>query len=410
MENPSSLGAKIIIVVNAEWCFLSYRLSLAKALAREGADVIVASGVERNGQKLISEAGFRFAELVASRTSHNPVVDLLLLRQLIALYRRERPDLVFHVTFRPVLWGSVAANLTRVPRVINLLPGLGFAFGDPRQKRSLKGRLIRAIQLVGYRVAFLSRKVEGICQNRDDFTLLLRNRVIRPGRTHLIRGSGVNVDRFAASPMPKGVPIVMLAARLLWNKGVGEFVEAARALRDLRIPARFALVGAPDDLHPTSVPLSKLREWHDEGVVEWWGRREDMPEVLRQASIVVLPSSYGEGVPKILLEACSCGRPVIAYDTPGCREIVIDGDNGLLVPPKDVSGLVAAIQRLIQDRQMARQMGHRGRLRVVGEFSERVVIAETLGVVRAALASPHPACPQERDSEMIHRSQRSTNV
>ncbi|WP_333843179.1 glycosyltransferase family 4 protein, partial [Pelomicrobium sp.] len=220
-----------------------------------------------------------------------------------------------------------------------------------------------------------------IVQNPDD-AAAVRRLGVTPERIRLISGAGVDGELFSPRPEPDGAPVVMLASRLLWDKGVGEFVEAARRLAGR---GRFVLVGAPDPDNPASVSEADLRGWVSEGVVEWWGAREDMPAVLNQAHIVCLPS-YREGLPKVLLEAMACGRPVIATDAPGCRDCVRDGDNGLLVPIRDAGALAGAIARLLDDPALRRRMGERGRERAVEEFSQERVIAATLAVYREALA------------------------
>jgi glycosyltransferase involved in cell wall biosynthesis len=216
-----------------------------------------------------------------------------------------------------------------------------------------------------------------IVQNPDDAEALARMGVDR-ARIRLIPGAGVDTERFSPRPEPEGVPVVMLASRLLWDKGVGEFVEAARRLKGR---GRFVLVGAPDPHNPASVTEADLRAWREEGVIEWWGAQEDMPATLNAAHIICLPS-YREGMPKVLLEAMACGRPVVTTDAPGCRDCVADGDNGLLVPVRDAQALAVAIERLLDDAALRRRMGQRGRERAVAEFSQERVIAETLAVYR----------------------------
>jgi glycosyltransferase involved in cell wall biosynthesis len=222
-----------------------------------------------------------------------------------------------------------------------------------------------------------------IVQNPDDATAVARLGVIQD-RIRLIPGAGVDTVRFQPQPEPEGLPVVMLASRLLWDKGVGEFVAAARKLAGR---ARFVLVGAPDPDNPASVTEAELRAWVAEGVIEWWGQREDMPATLGAAHLVCLPS-YREGMPKVLLEAMACGRAVVTSDAPGCRDCVRDGDNGLLVPVKDVEALAAAIRRLLDDPDLRRRMGARGRERAVNEFAQAIVIEATLALYRNAVAAP----------------------
>jgi glycosyltransferase involved in cell wall biosynthesis len=227
------------------------------------------------------------------------------------------------------------------------------------------------------------RKSRVIVQNPTDQALLCRLGIVNPRQVTLIRGSGVDTDRFAPCPEPAGKPIVMLASRLLWPKGVGVFVEAARQLLRAGVEARFVIVGEGDEENPSSIPRSQLEAWNAEPGIEWWGRQTDMPAIYGQAQIVCLPSHYGEGVPKALIEAASCGRPIVTTDAPGCRDIVEQGINGYLVPVRDSAAVAEAIQRLLGDPDLRLRMGRAGRNRVQKIFSIDRVIAETLAVYGA---------------------------
>ncbi len=214
--------------------------------------------------------------------------------------------------------------------------------------------------------------------------MFIRERFINEEKIRLIRGSGVDTADFPASPESSGIPVVMLASRMLWDKGVKEFVEAARQLKACGVHARFVLVGDTDTHNPTAITNEQLTAWHKEGVIEWWGRREDMPAVLAQANIVCLPS-YREGLPKVLLEAASCGRPIVTTDVPGCREIMHNGENGFLVPVRSTLELADALQVLIKNPELRKKMGLKGREIVIGEFAVEKVISETLAVYRELL-------------------------
>jgi glycosyltransferase involved in cell wall biosynthesis len=219
---------------------------------------------------------------------------------------------------------------------------------------------------------------------------LIREAIVQPSQTVVIRGSGINTETFAPSPEPVGEPLVVLASRMLWDKGVGEFVEAARLLKAQGIRARFVLAGMVDEENPAQITERRLRTWQDEGLVEWWGHQDDMRRVLSAAHVVVLPS-YREGLPKVLLEAAACARPIVATDVPGCREVVRDGDNGILVPPKDSHALAAAIAKLVQEPALRARMGAQGRALVVKEFSVERIAGETLGLYRELLRQARSA-------------------
>jgi glycosyltransferase involved in cell wall biosynthesis len=376
------LRPRILIVVNVEWYFWSHRLPLARGLRDIGCEVIVAAGVERGYESAIEREGFRFISLRLSRRSTNPWHEVTSIWELFNLYRRERPDLVHHITIKPVLYGTLAARAAAIPALINTIPGLGYTFSGA----GIRGSLVRTAVSKAYQFALSGRRVRVIFQNPEDRALFCSTRIATPERSVVIRGSGVNIKYFTPSPAPAGTPIVLLAGRLLWDKGVGELVEAARQLKVRGTECRVVLAGIPDAENPRSIPVSVLEDWQAEGVIEWWGQRDDMPAVLEKSSIVVLPSYYPEGVPKILLEAAASGRPIITTNTPGCREVVRHGENGLLIPPRDSHALAEAIAMLLHNPVLREQMGARGRELVVTQFSEEQVIRETLAVYQDLLA------------------------
>lgn len=373
------------MVINADWYYWSHRRSLAKALQAAGYEVTVATAVERGYQQAIEADGVRFVPLRLRRRSTAIRKEVASVFELYRLYRREKPDLVHHITIKPVLYGSLAARAAGVPAIVNTIPGLGYMFVGSGLPAAIRRRVASA----AYRVALSGRRTRVILQNPDDFALFTGKKLVAPERATLIRGSGVDVRRFVPSPTPPGVPIVLLAARLLWDKGVGDLVQAARLLKASHAQCRVVLVGAPDQENPNSVSTTDLERWQAEGVVEWWGIRNDMPEVLRSASIVVLPSYYREGVPKILLEAAAAGRPIVTTDMPGCREAVHNGENGLLVPPHSPQDLASAIRTLLQDPELRARMGTRSRIIAETEFSEDRVLRETLAVYRELLEGPY---------------------
>jgi len=369
---------KILFVVTEDWYFVSHRLALAVAAQAAGFEVVVATRVGRHGEA-IRAAGLRLVPFGLARTYGNPIREIL---ALVRLYRRERPDIVHHVALKPIVYGAVAARLARVPAQVNAVVGLGWLF------TSAKGvmRLIRPAARWTLALLLRTRSSLTIVQNPDDRALLIRSH-LPESRIRLIRGAGVDTWVFAPAPEPAGPVCVVLAARMLWDKGVGEFVEAARLIRQAGIQARFALVGDPDNDNPASVPEATLRSWHGQDGIEWWGRRDDMPSVYHAAHIACLPSYYREGLPKVLLEAAACGRPLITTDAPGCREVVQDGDNGILVTPRDAQSLARAIGKLIEDEKLRRTMGKRGREIILKDFSSELVVRETLGIYRELVAS-----------------------
>lgn len=368
-----SRARRLLFLVTEDWYFVSHRLPLAIEARRAGFEVAVATRLGKHRQ-IIEHADCQVMPFAMDRGGLNPLGLVQEVFTLTRLYRRIKPDIVHHVALRPVVVGGLAARLANIRGVVSAIAGMGYAFTGGRG-----GWLALTLRIL-LRAALRRGRV--IVQNPDD-ARAVKTLGVAQERIHMIPGAGVDVQAFSPRPEPAGMPVVMLASRLLWDKGVGEFVAAARRLAGR---ARFVLVGAPDSGNPASVTADTLRQWTAEGVVEWWGAREDMPATLAQATIVCLPSSYREGLPKVLLEAMACGRPVITTDAPGCRDCVRDGDNGLLVPVKDVKALTAAITRLLENSDERKRMGERGRQRAVEEFSLERVIAATLAVYREVQA------------------------
>lgn len=294
--------------------------------------------------------------------------------QVLRVYRRLHPDVVYHVRVKSVVYGGLAARLLGIPS-INLLTGLGHALQrDAAPRHLLLHAVRRVLQPPGARL---------VVQNPDDRAELVRHGVASAARTSIVPGSGVDTDRFApAGAEPPGPPVVLMAGRMLEIKGIRDFVAAARLVRSRGGNARFVLAGAPDPDSPSSVPERELRGWVAEGVVEWWGRHGDMPDVYRRAAIVCAPSHGGEGIPRVLVEAAACGRPLVATDVAGCREVVRPGVTGTLVPPRDPAALAAAIRVLVADPAGRARMGAEGRALAVARFGQAEVVARFLALQR----------------------------
>ena len=332
----------MLMVVNDATFFLSHRLPLAIGARAAGFDVHVATPRDE-ASRGIESAGFPLHPFPLTRRGTAPKDELRAIRALVDVYREVQPDIVHHVTAKAILYGGIAARVTRVPAVVHAVSGLGYVFIAD----SLRARVLRNAIRAAYRVATSHSNCAVIFQNTDDRQMF--GSAIRTPNIVMIRGSGVDLARFRATPLPEGVPLVVLPSRMLWHKGVGELVEAARILRARGVRARVALVGGVDPGNPAAVPRTKLEEWVAEGAVEWWGMRTDMPDVLAQASVVCLPS-YREGMPLSLIEACAAGRPIVTTDVPGCRDVLTGGDFGMLVPPRDAPALAVALEKLLGDR------------------------------------------------------------
>lgn len=326
----------------------------------------------------IKEAGFRWLPFPFSRRGTNLLAEGNTILKLARVYRAEKPDIVHHFTIKCVLYGSLSAKLTGVRSVVNSITGLGYVFIN---QHGLTELLVQPVKLF-YRYALQHSKV--VFQNRDDQAYFLESKLVNKNQCSLIRGSGVDVTKFQVTNEPEGVPIVVLPGRMLWDKGVREFVEAARRFKQENIPARFVLVGDIDLENPASVPETTLKQWEDEGVVEWWRWQSDMPAVYAGANVVCLPS-YREGVPRTLLEAAASGRAMVATDVPGCREVVIEGITGYLVPVKNSQILAERLKLILANKELRQKMGREGRKLVEKEFETGRVLRETAEVYSTIL-------------------------
>lgn len=375
-DPPPDARPKILYLAGEDWSFLSHRLPVARAARDAGYDVMVATRVRGHGREIEAE-GFRLFPVSLVRGGRNPFRDLYTVAELTRLYRREKPDIVHHVALKPVLYGSLAAWLAGVPAVVNALTGLGYVFLSDE----LRARILRALIAPVMRFALGRPNSRLILQNGDDAQLLVAEGLARADRITIIRGSGVDVEAFQPGPETPGEIIAVLASRMLWDKGIGELVDASRLLKQRGVRLRILLLGDPDPDNPASIPESTLRQWDSEGVVTWRARTPGMPLILRNCHIAVLPS-YREGLPKSLLEAAAAGLPIVASDAPGCRDIARDGDNAILVPVKNAEKLADAIERLVRDPELRRKMGWRGRKIAETEFADTIVARQTLDLYR----------------------------
>lgn len=367
---------KVLFVVTEDWYFVSHRLPLALGALQAGMEVAIATNMSSHGD-MLRQAGIEVHPWQVSRGSTGIVAELKTLLALWKIVRRARPDLLHQVAIKPVLYGSLVAKVTPVKAVVNALGGMGSLFGTEGKQRAG----LRTLVLAGFRWLLTGPRTRLILQNPDDRALLVEGAGINPENIRLIRGAGVNTAVFDVKPEPAGTPVVVLPARMLFDKGVGEFVEAARMLKAQGIAVRCILVGGLDECNPACISLPQLEAWQAEGCVEWYGRSDDMPAIYAAATLVCLPS-YREGLPKSLLEAASCGRAIVATDVPGCREIVRHGENGLLVPARDAQALARALALLLLDPAARARMGEKGREMVLQEFSEGAVVQETLEIYR----------------------------
>ena len=374
-----SSSTKILLVSNLDWSLYNFHLPIARALRERGCDVVLVCPRGEYAVQLEAE-GFRLLHWDLRRPSLNPVTEARAVRQLVHIYRRERPDAVHHFTIKANVYGTFAARRTGIPIIVNSWEGLGFAFTS-----SLRAKALRAFLLPLMRRVLRTRKLSTIFLNEDDLQLFQRLKLIGPDRVSLIPGVGVDTNNFKLGDAPHAeTPVVLMGSRLLLDKGVGEFVEAARLLRQKGVKAHFWLCGSPDRGNPNFVPDKMLDRWRKQTPVELLGHRLDMADLLRQANIVVLPTHYPEGVPRILMEGAATGLPLVATDVPGCRVVVREGINGFLVPPKDVTALAKAIQHLLEDEALRKRFGQASRRIAVEEFSTPVIVDRYLETYRQA--------------------------
>jgi glycosyltransferase involved in cell wall biosynthesis len=367
-----SARRKLLFVVTEDWFFVSHFMERARAARDAGFDVVLASRFSEHAERIRAE-GFRAIHVAFVRSRINPFMELLTVFELLRLYRQERPDIVHHIALKPIIYGTMVSRLIGLRRIVNAPVGMGYIFTSGARAGILRPLVSTALRLLlnpkGSRVVF---------ENGDDLAIMTQGNYVRASDAHVIRGAGVDIEEFHPVERPERVPTVILVARMLWDKGVGDYVEAARLLRAEGIAARFLLVGVPDPHNPASVDVAQLRAWESEGTIEWLGLRRDIPDLLSASDIACLPTYYREGLPKTLLEGMAAGLPLVTTDVIGCREVVKDGFNGFLVPRRDPAGLAAALRRLILDKPMREKFGSEGRKRAVEEFSTEIVNAQTL--------------------------------
>jgi glycosyltransferase involved in cell wall biosynthesis len=377
----------VLMLVNVSWFFVSHRLQIALGAIEAGFSYHVATRFFPEADRShLRSLGIHTHDIPFSRGGANPVADVRSLIEIYGLLRRLRPDLLHLVTLKAIIFGGILSRVLRVPAVVAAVPGLGYSFvatgAWARVRRNAIEVLLRlALDRVNCCVVF---------QNPDDQGLLVRAGVVTAEQTVLIRGAGVDMSAFRPEADPPCPVRVVLASRMLREKGVPYFVEAARALRARGVSAEFLLAGNPDPDNPGSISHDELTRWHVEGHVSWLGHVADMSSLLGSVHVVCLPTHYGEGVPKVLIEAAAAGRAIVATDVPGCREIVKHDDTGLLVSPRDVDGLACALQRLIEDRDLRQRLGRQARRLAEASFATEQVVGATLDVYRQLLERHGP--------------------
>ncbi|TKA97380.1 glycosyltransferase family 4 protein [Cereibacter changlensis] len=359
-------GLRVVLTGNTCFKIANFREGLIRALLAHGCEVLVLAPTDGYREKL-EAMGCGVYDLPMDRNGTSPFTEAALLFRIFAFLRRERPDMVFGYTIKNNIYAGLTCRWLSIPFVPNVT-GLGPAFNE-------QGALNQIVRTL-YRVAF-ARACAVFFQNPDDRATFLAAKLVEASRTRLLPGSGVDLSRFMAQPMPSKKKNVtfLLVARLLWDKGISLFVEAARVLHEKYPHAQFQLLGPPDPASRSGIPVEQIEAWAREGVIEYLGQTQDVRPALAAADCIVLPSWYREGTPRVLLEAAALGRPVITTDMPGCRDAVDDGVTGFICSPRDREELIAAMERFIVLPHAERAvMGLAARARAEDQFDERHVI------------------------------------
>ncbi len=376
----SSQKLKVLMVLNDLAWFWSHRLPLANGILARGWDLTVATHGAASDEKM-KAMGVEGIDLADPGEKLNPIAELKLIASIAKAIRNADADIIHAITLRHAFYTGLMARLFgHQKKIIFTIAGLGSFFSS--QKLSTK--ILRVFIIPFMRFAFRHKNAAIIFQNPDDFKLMRACSAVGSSQSVIIRGSGVDLQKFPFAEIPGGDPVLLFSSRLLKEKGLGEFVSAARLLKEKGVKARFEVAGAASDENPRCFKPQTVQAWHDEGLIHWHGQISDMPALIKQCTIFVLPSYYREGVPKVSLEALSVGRPVITTDMPGCRETVEDGVNGFLVLPKDPVELAEKIETLLSDPARLKAMGKASRAKAESEFGVDFVVERTLEIYDGA--------------------------
>jgi glycosyltransferase involved in cell wall biosynthesis len=371
---------KILFVVNTDWFFISHRLPIAIEAIRQGYEVHLAASISSNDNiSLLELEGLHVHGLIIDRKSKNPISAIFTIIRLYILFKKIKPDLVHLVTIKPVLFGGLAARLAKIPAIVAAISGLGHIFTEGNRHYFLK-KIVTQL----YKRALCHENIKIIFQNIDDKNILIRNSLCTNRQSVLIKGSGVDLVKYQLKPEPKGKMQVIFAARLLKEKGIFEFIEAAKVLHSEKIDCCFLLAGGLDQGNPSSISNNDLISLIKDKNIRYLGYREDMADILSKSNIVVLPS-YREGLPKVLIEAAACGRAVITTDVPGCRDAIINNETGILVGVKNSIQLAEAIKLLVQNQPLREKLGKNGRLLAENEFDIKDVVQRHLSIYQQLL-------------------------
>ena len=371
---------KILLNISEDWFFLSHFLSRALCAQKAGFEIYVCCN-ETNKRKIIENNGIKFIKLPYKRSNINPLYELYILLRFIFILKKIKPDIVHNIALKSIIHGSIASKILNIKSVINAPVGMGYVFIS----NDLKARVLRPVLkflLINLLDSHKGRNKKNrvIFENNDDLDYFINLKAVNSKSACVISGAGVEVDKFIYKRKKiNKIPTVVLVARMLKDKGIYEFIEAYKLLQDRKIKCRFILVGDIDPINPSSIEKSFLQNCHREKRIEWLGWIDNIDKVLWETDILCLPS-YREGLPKSLIEGAAAGLPLVSTDTVGCREVVIDGLNGFLVPIKDSKKLADAIEKLILDSELRRSMGEESRKLAKSRFSSSIINSLTMKV------------------------------
>ncbi len=375
---------KIILAVNTLGSFISHRRGLYLKL-RESHDVQVILPDSEDPTAALKEIPSpSLLGIPMTRKGINPLAELRAIVAYYRLYSENKPDLVHHFTIKPVIYGSLAARLAGVPKIVNSITGLGFVFTSNSLKAKVLGVLVKNL----YRFCFASSRVRVIFQNEDDRSFFIRHHIIRQDRCFLVQGSGVDIYKFTPSTVHNSIPKILLASRLLIEKGIFEFMDAIQILKQKDLKFEAVIAGDIDPGNPGSISESQINEWKHSNIANFLGFQKEMVSILKSADIACLPS-YREGLPMALLEAMAAGKPIVTSNAPGCRATVKEGSNGFLVPIKNAQALADALEKLISNSELCKKMGQESRKMAVELFSTEKITAEIMKVYGAFIKQRH---------------------
>jgi len=365
------IKSKILFVVSEDWYFRSHRLDLAKYAIKKGYRVALLTNFSKYKNEIL-DAGIEAYDWDLDRSTKNIFSNLRSGFTFFKVLRNYKPNIIHSVAIKPIIISFLFGNIIGYKKYVFALGGLGTLFSE-KNKYTILNKIIRTL----IKISFSNFRTKIIIQNQHDYNLLLGQNLAKRNQLCLIKSAGVNINKFSYSKIDHSKKSVLLSSRLLWTKGVDDFIKMSNIVHNTRKDIKFVLIGNPDEKNPDSVPLSFLKTLQNKKHIEWLGHSDNVAKVIKLNTIVCLPSVYGEGIPKALVEASSCGRPIIAYDVPGCDEIVINGVNGYLIPPKNIDMLAEKLLFLIENESLCENFGLRGRKFVVENFRSELISNQT---------------------------------